>query len=193
MTTEPKIQGAVIPRRVFTQPGVNSTHYRSATFMAASPQLTDIRMIEFTCVDGGRVSWPLCDDRTCCVYRERAADPLHCSRIDTKTSAIFRTPSVHPGTFRASRMWPAEALALIPRPRKASKPTADIPLHWLWSESCHVWTAPAVRGCARMRRYDELFNNLGPLSPRPFYLDCIIAMRGCDFREGQSFRRRLLF
>jgi hypothetical protein len=41
----------------------------------------------------------------------------------------------------------------------------------------------------------NVFNNLGPLSPRPFYLDCIIAMRGYDFREGQpfSFRRRLLF
>ena len=44
-----------------------------------------------------------------------------------------------------------------------------------------------------MRRYDDLFNNLGLLSQRPFYLVCIIAMRGYDFREGhwhasRSFR-----
>ena len=41
---------------------------------------------------------------------------------------------------------------------------------------------------ARTRRWDGPFNNLGPSLRCPFYLDCIIATRGHDFREGQVYR-----
>jgi hypothetical protein len=43
-------------------------------------------------------------------------------------------------------------------------------------------------GWARMRRYDDPYNDLGPSSPHQSCPDCIIAMRGYDFREGQRFR-----
>jgi hypothetical protein len=36
-----------------------------------------------------------------------------------------------------------------------------------------------------MRRYDDPYNDLGPSSPHQSCPDCIIAMRGYDFREGQ--------
>src|SRR6266481_7614676 len=52
-------------------------------------------------------------------------------------------------------------------------------------------TAPSL--CADMifGKDNELFNDLGPSSPRQFYLDCIIATRGYDFREGQpAFSRQ---
>src|ERR1700741_2771298 len=41
-------------------------------------------------------------------------------------------------------------------------------------------------GWARMRRYDDPYNDLGPSSPHQSCPDCIIAMRGYDFREGQA-------
>jgi hypothetical protein len=41
--------------------------------------------------------------------------------------------------------------------------------------------------CARTRHYDELFNELAPLSRSRFYLDCIFVTRGYDFWEGQEF------
>ena len=40
-------------------------------------------------------------------------------------------------------------------------------------------------GWARMRRYDDLYNDLGPSSPHQSCPDCIIATQGYDFREGQ--------
>ena len=43
----------------------------------------------------------------------------------------------------------------------------------------HIW------GWARMRRYDEPSNDLGPSSPHPSCPDCIIATRGYDSREEQ--------
>ena len=39
-----------------------------------------------------------------------------------------------------------------------------------------------------MRHYDEPSNDLGPSSSHQSYLDCIIAMRGYDFREGQGIK-----
>jgi hypothetical protein len=39
-----------------------------------------------------------------------------------------------------------------------------------------------------MRRYDEPSNDLGPSSSHQTYLDCIIAMRGYDVREGQGVK-----
>ena len=39
-------------------------------------------------------------------------------------------------------------------------------------------------GWARMRRYDDPYNDLEPSSPHQSCPDCIIAMRGYDFREG---------
>src|SRR5260370_20646140 len=39
-------------------------------------------------------------------------------------------------------------------------------------------------GWARMRRYDDPYNDLGPSSPHQSCPDCIIATRGYDFREG---------
>src|SRR6266478_2154810 len=44
-------------------------------------------------------------------------------------------------------------------------------------------------GWARMRRYDDPSNDLGPSSPHQSCPDCIIATRGYDFREGQEARR----
>src|SRR5437660_2146626 len=41
-------------------------------------------------------------------------------------------------------------------------------------------------GWARMRRYDDPYNDLGPSSPHQSCPDCIIATRGYDFREGQD-------
>jgi hypothetical protein len=38
-----------------------------------------------------------------------------------------------------------------------------------------------------MRRYDDPYNDLGPSSPHQSCPDCIIAMRGYDFREGQVY------
>src|SRR5260370_29771643 len=39
---------------------------------------------------------------------------------------------------------------------------------------------------ARMRRWDELCKDQGPLLLRRFCLDCIIVTRGYDFWEGQG-------
>src|SRR6266478_2189834 len=39
-------------------------------------------------------------------------------------------------------------------------------------------------GWARMHRYDDPYNDLGPSSPYQSCPDCIIATRGYDFREG---------
>src|SRR6266403_555134 len=39
----------------------------------------------------------------------------------------------------------------------------------------------------RMRRYSELSRGAERSSPRQFFPDCTIAMRGYDFREGQVF------
>src|SRR5262245_23795232 len=44
----------------------------------------------------------------------------------------------------------------------------------------HTW------GWRRTRRYDEPFNNLGPLSPRQSWSAYIIDTRGYDSREGQG-------
>jgi hypothetical protein len=41
-------------------------------------------------------------------------------------------------------------------------------------------------GWARTRRHDEPFNDLGSSSPHQSCPDCIIATRGCDFRDGQG-------
>src|SRR5258707_11835404 len=41
-------------------------------------------------------------------------------------------------------------------------------------------------GWARMRRYDDPYNDLGPSSPHQSCPDCIIGTRGYDFREGQG-------
>ena len=38
----------------------------------------------------------------------------------------------------------------------------------------------------RMRRYGELSRGAERSSPCQFFLDCTIAMRGYDFREGQA-------
>src|SRR5947207_4656523 len=42
-------------------------------------------------------------------------------------------------------------------------------------------------GWARMRRYDDPYNDLGPSSPHQSCPDCIIATRGYDFREEQRY------
>jgi len=42
-----------------------------------------------------------------------------------------------------------------------------------------------------MRRYDELSRDQEPLLPLQFCLDCIIATRGYDFREGQPIPRTI--
>jgi hypothetical protein len=39
--------------------------------------------------------------------------------------------------------------------------------------------------CARMRRWAERSNNMGPLPLRPFCRGGIVATRGYDFRKGQ--------
>ncbi len=38
----------------------------------------------------------------------------------------------------------------------------------------------------RTRPYDDLSSDPDPSSPRQFCPDCITAMRGYDFREGQA-------
>src|SRR5258708_33061604 len=43
---------------------------------------------------------------------------------------------------------------------------------------------------ANGRRYDELFNDTGPSSPRQFCPDCIITTRGSDFWERQGYVSR---
>src|SRR5262249_4399029 len=40
----------------------------------------------------------------------------------------------------------------------------------------------------RMRRYSELSRGAERSSPRQFFPDCTIAMRGYNFREGQVVR-----
>jgi hypothetical protein len=43
-----------------------------------------------------------------------------------------------------------------------------------------------------MRRYDDPYNDLGPSSPHQSCPDCIIDMRGYDFREGQVVPRTII-
>jgi hypothetical protein len=47
--------------------------------------------------------------------------------------------------------------------------------------------------CAKMRRSVEQFNDTEPFSLRPFWLACIIATCGYNFRKGTGAARRCHF